>query len=733
MSKIAAFATVALVLTLAAGTSLADTHAWNVASGNWNVSGSWNPASVPASGDNADIRRAGSTATIPSGYTANIAQTYVYNSSRPTLVINGTLRGTSGLKIGYASSGLGKGEQYGDANLNSNLTLGDGGSSRYSTADGAYNQHSGTLTCGCILTGDRAGLGKFTQYGGVANTGWIHVGYDTSMPCEVNLMGGSMTTGGFKVASGKLTMGRWSTFSSTGTVEVLANGTVAAEIASGVNGHVDVTANVTLYSGCTLVIDQIDGYEPSNHQEFTLINCTGGATISGTFTNVPTAWTTELRNSNTQLVAIYHTQTRAFPGAEGYGAYATGGRGGSVYHVTNTNDSGSGSLRDGIGSSKTIVFDIGGTITLSSTMWVDSLSNLTIAGQTAPSDSGGICVRDYRLRPGSSTSGLVMRYMRLRLGTSGANSGDTLDTSCYNSIIDHCSVSWGKDECFSARGTNLTASWNIISEGINDAAHGYGSLIDPQTSGVRMSWHHNLYAHHLGRMPRAGAQNGANDFLMDYVNNVTYNWGTTQDWGCWGCVGAEYLNTNWVNNYAIAGSNTGTAAYCNTVMSTSSSGATCRVYHTGNYIDTDKDTSHDGVAVTNNNFKGGRTIQASAFTIPTLYAITTSDANTAYQAVLAGVGATLPARDSRDTSVVNSVSNRNGAIISSTPAYPSLATGTTPTDTDQDGMPDSWENWYGTDPNTPDNNGDLDSNDEYTNLERYLQYRVDSNSVTAGH
>ncbi|MFA6134057.1 MAG: choice-of-anchor D domain-containing protein [Phycisphaerae bacterium] len=432
-------------------------------------------------------------------------------------------------------------------------------------------------------------------------------------------------------------------------------------------------------------------------------------------------------------------QLRAFPGAEGYGAYAVGGRGGTVYHVTNLNDSGGGSLRDGCyfsGASRTIVFDIGGTVTLASTLWVDpsltSTQGLTIAGQTAPTDSGGFCVRDFRVRPGGGTHDLIMRYLRIRVGNIGAGATDSLDMRCTKTIIDHCSASWATDECLSAgdTSTNLTVQWCIMSEGINNANHGYGSLIAPKNANnnSRMSWHHNLYAHHDGRMPRAGAQNGAIGFLFDYVNNVTYNWGTTTDWGCWGCVGAEQLDTNWINNYAIAGPSTGSASYCNTVMNTSSSGATCHVYHSGNLIDTDKDANHNGIAVTDNNFKGGRTIMTSAFAIPTANAITATDANTAYNAVLDGAGATLPARDSRDTYVVASVRARNGGLITAVPEYPTLAAGTAPTDTDRDGMPDSWETWYGTTPTVADNNGDLDG-DGYTNLEAYLQYRVDPNSI----
>ncbi|MFA6133025.1 MAG: hypothetical protein WC869_03285 [Phycisphaerae bacterium] len=740
MKATTTFVVALAALALAAGTSLADTHTWNVASGNWNVSGNWNPANVPSGGDNAEIAKAGGACTVPSGYSTNsIYRVYVGQSTMPTLTVAGTLTVTNFMRVGdpKTSTASGKLVQTGTVNLGGNqLYIADGGSSSYSGVRGYYYLNSGTLTAGSIIMGDRNAGGYMYQSGGNVNaSGSVEIGYTNYKTCEYNLTGGNLVCTGLNATCGTLQVGKDATCDVNGAMTVNANGVFKAEVANGDCTYVDVSGNVTLTGGCTLVVNLIGGYEPSNHQEFTIISCTGGGTISGNFTNLPMGWTTELRNSNTQLVAIYHTMLRAFPGAEGFGAFAAGGRGGDVYHVTNTNDSGAGSFRDGIASNRTIIFDVGGTITLASTLFIDPWGdgNLTIAGQTAPSDSGGICTKNYKIRPGAGIHDLVMRYLRIRIGTNAGQTDDSLDTACYNSIIDHCSVSWGKDECFSARGTNLTASWNIISEGINDAAHGYGSLIGPQTSGVRMSWHHNLYAHHLGRTPRAGAQNGANDFLMDYVNNVTYNWGTTQDWGCWGCVGAEYLNTNWVGNYAIAGSNTGAASYCNTVMNTSASGATCRVYHTGNYIDTDKDTSHDGVAVTNNNFKGGRTIVGSAFAIDSAYAVTASDANTAYQAVLAGVGATLPARDSRDTSVINSVTNRNGSIISSTPAFPSLATGTTPTDTDADGMPDSWENWYGTNPNTADNNGDLDSNDEYTNLERYLQYRVDPNSVTAGH
>jgi pectate lyase len=297
-------------------------------------------------------------------------------------------------------------------------------------------------------------------------------------------------------------------------------------------------------------------------------------------------------------------------------------------------------------------------------------------------------------------------------------------------IYDHVSASWGTDECMSvsSEAHNVTIQWCIISEGLNRATHGYGSLVNPQIANVRESWHHNLYAHHLGRTPRIAGQNSlGNGFLADYRNNITYNWGNSAgDWGTRGTLSAnEYLDTNWVNNYAIAGTNSGSASYANTVMTSTTSSATCRIYHTGNLIDYDKDASRDGIAVVNGNFKGSKTIMASAFTIPAANAITTETADNAYISVRNGAGATKPVRDSVDTRVVNTVTNQTGSIItdeSSVGGWPTLAAGTTVVDTDRDGMPDAWETAYGTNPNVADNNGDLDS-DGYTNLEEYIHSR----------
>lgn len=193
----------------------------------------------------------------------------------------------------------------------------------------------------------------------------------------------------------------------------------------------------------------------------------------------------------------------AFPGAEGFGRYVTGGRGGNVFHVTNLNDSGEGSLRWALSQAgiKTIVFDVSGTIELKSKLNIPS--NTTIAGQTAPGD--GICVADYPCAINGNN--VIVRYMRFRLGndyvtTNGADGWDgfgALDKNNY--IIDHCSVSWSIDECLSCiGGKNITVQWCISAQSLRHAGHtkgnhGYGG----NWGGSGASFHHNLMIHHESR------------------------------------------------------------------------------------------------------------------------------------------------------------------------------------------------------------------------------------------
>ena len=240
----------------------------------------------------------------------------------------------------------------------------------------------------------------------------------------------------------------------------------------------------------------------------------------------------------------------SFPGAEGFGAITTGGRGGKVYHVTNLNDSGEGSFRWACSQSgtRTIVFDVSGTIHLKSELRIRN-GNVTIAGQTAPGD--GICVADYPFV--ISAPNIIIRFMRFRLGNealktnSTAHEGDGLGGMDGSKImVDHCSVSWSIDECLSVYGSrNITVQWcmvtqSLVNSGHSKGAHGYGG----NWGGAGASYHHNLLAHHGSRTPRLGPRPSTQlDERMDLRNNVIYNYAGE------GCYGGEAMTVNMVNNY----------------------------------------------------------------------------------------------------------------------------------------------------------------------------------------
>jgi pectate lyase len=194
----------------------------------------------------------------------------------------------------------------------------------------------------------------------------------------------------------------------------------------------------------------------------------------------------------------------AFPGAEGFGAKATGGRGGAVYEVTNLNDSGPGSLRDAVSKgNRTVVFRVSGTIALKKRLVVTQ-PNLTIAGQTAPGD--GICLRNFPFAVASRN--VIVRYLRSRLGDLSRQEDDAMGVlhGASNVIFDHCSASWSIDEALSLSGneTDVTIQWCLIAEPLNNSLHskgphGYGSLA---RSNGRVTLHHNLWAHCDARNPR---------------------------------------------------------------------------------------------------------------------------------------------------------------------------------------------------------------------------------------
>jgi pectate lyase len=396
-------------------------------------------------------------------------------------------------------------------------------------------------------------------------------------------------------------------------------------------------------------------------------------------------------------------QVPAFPGAEGYGKYTTGGRGGTVYEVTNLNDSGPGSLRDAVSQSgRTVVFRVSGDIELLSELVIRG-DNLTIAGQTAPGD--GICVRDYPTKINGNN--IIVRYLRFRLGDRYGLSSDALDINDqHDVIVDHCTMSWGVDECFSAYGnTNITVQWCIIGEGLNLKGHSMGGLWGGYTT-----YHHNLIHTSNTRHPKYAYT--YDEDITDSRNNVIYNWGYNSAYT------SPTGRVNLVNNYYKAGPATGAGVMDRIVQAE----PTKRMYITGNYVagfpDITEDNWNGGVDPLN----GGLPVKyETPFPVPN--PLPEQSARDAYQEIIDHVGASYPTRDDADNRAIKNLVDSTGSIImrqGDVGGFPRLRTLPAPTDTDHDGMPDAYESGTGLNPEDPaDRNGDQNGNG-YTNLEDYI-------------
>lgn len=436
----------------------------------------------------------------------------------------------------------------------------------------------------------------------------------------------------------------------------------------------------------------------------------------GTYSVVASISDPNYRGGTSATMTIYAPGTepvRAFPGAEGAGANAKGGRGGDVYHVTNLNDSGAGSLRFGISSAtgpRTIVFDVAGTIQLATRLNINK-NFLTIAGQTAPGD--GVTVAGHSAVV--SGNNVVIRYMRFRMGDLNcpAVQDDALWVDKTSDVIlDHVSASWSVDETLSVTESNrVTVQWSYITESMKQSchekgAHGYGSLIRYGTGQV--TYHHNLYAHHDSRNPRVGDNIG-----LDFVNNVIYDWGGESSYS--GPADEGSPRVNYVGNYLVAGPMTASSK----LRAFSSGGATTQIYQSNNLLDGDKDGVRDGVNNEWSMFIGSYTKREPArFEFAQ---VGTHDAATAYELVLKTAGNSLK-RDSVDERVSGEVRSETGRHINSQSevgGYPFLNPGPAPTDTDNDGIPDEWETSHGLNP-TDNADGRATAAGAYTNLELYL-------------
>lgn len=400
---------------------------------------------------------------------------------------------------------------------------------------------------------------------------------------------------------------------------------------------------------------------------------------------------------------VINAQIPAFPGAEGYGKYTSGGRGGAVYEVTNLNDSGPGSLRDAVSQpNRTIVFRVSGNIELQSALFIRE-SNITIAGQTAPGD--GICVRDYPTIIRNANN-VIVRYMRFRLGDRYGLKSDALDIDeSQNIILDHCTMSWGVDECFTAYGNNnITVQWCIVGEGLKLANHSMGGLWGGYTT-----YHHNLIHSNTTRHPKYAYTYDID--ITDSRNNVIYNWGSNSAYT------SPTGRVNLVNNYYKAGPATGT--WKHRIVEAE---PTKRMYITGNFVagfpEVTADNWNGGVDPLN----GGLPIKYDTpFTVPN--PIPEQSAVDAYHEIIPHVGASFPSRDDADNRAIKNLVDSTGSIInrqSDVGGFPRLHSLPPPADSDHDGMPDDYETDLELNPNdASDRNGDKNGNG-YTNLEDYI-------------
>lgn len=417
----------------------------------------------------------------------------------------------------------------------------------------------------------------------------------------------------------------------------------------------------------------------------------------------------------------------AFPGAEGFGAYTAGGRGGKVYVVTTLEDYDRddqpipGSLRAALESKEPtiILFAVGGNIELKRRLYIGH-PYVTIAGQTAPGD--GICLKGNSLSLSNGNHDVVIRYIRVRLGDVGRiGSGDAIGgRTCKNIILDHCSASWSIDECVSFyMNEDVTVQWCLVAESLYHSRHykgehGYGGI----WGGDRASFHHNLLAHHSSRNPRF------EEGLTDFRNNVIYNWGFKSAYG------GEDGRINIIANYYKSGPATPRGVR-NRIMELELTG---QYYIAGNFV-----AGYPGVTADNwlgvrgrGDFPPGHRARKPFEVAP----VTTQTPQEAYELVLATVGASLPRRDPVDARIIEEVRSgmahfggvwqqeRGGlGIIDSQDqvgGWPELSSGPVLPDSDQDGMPDQWETAHGLNPaDASDSSGDRDG-DGYTNIEEYI-------------
>ena len=435
----------------------------------------------------------------------------------------------------------------------------------------------------------------------------------------------------------------------------------------------------------------------------------------------------------------------AFPGAEGHGSVAQGGRGGRVIAVTNLRDSGPGSLRAAVEAEgpRTVIFRVSGTILLDSRLEISN-PYITIAGQTAPGD--GVALRKHPIQIDADE--VVIRYMRVRLGDESGDDDDAISSRYHkNIILDHISASWSIDEAVSLyHGQNVTVQWSLIAESLYESNHvkghhGFGGIWGSNYS----SYHHNLLAHHSSRNPRFASGCG----FTDHRNNVIFNWGINSAYGGerrqQGNPKFSHCVVNVIGNYYKPGPATIPGEVSHRIVNPGSSNrGFAEWFVADNFM-------HGNAAVTTDNWDGGVQPQQDQSGVDELrlmepwpaMPIHEQSPEDAYRDVLRDAGATLPRRDAIDRRVVEETrrgeatyegsgykddhpeidQSKPSGIIDSPEdvgGWPELASAPAPPDSDSDGMPDAWEQKFGFNPaEAADPSLDSDR-DGYTDVEEYL-------------
>ncbi len=437
------------------------------------------------------------------------------------------------------------------------------------------------------------------------------------------------------------------------------------------------------------------------------------------------------------MVNHAYSQTLAFPSAEGYGKYASGGRGGEVVEVTNlldydpaTEDPIEGSFRWAFTQAMealvnkwgvtyyeplplTVVFKVGGVIELKADFSLNR-DNVTIAGQTALGQ--GICFKDYTVKFGGNEN-VIVRFLSFRPGD---ETGEEVSAARFENggtfIFDHCSMSWGIEETTHFSSANdYTVQWCIVSEGLYNSIHKKGARgYAAQWGGSYSTYHHNLLAHNYNRSPRI---NGANDVdieaLVDYRNNLNFNWGKSN--ACYGGEWESYLigfaHTNFVNNYYKPGNATSSTLYFAQPSYERSTGLAVgygQWYFDGNVMEGDDSKTADNWSAVDGSQVGGvENVKSTTMFVKTDgtvedYDNYTESADDAYLSIIAGAGVTVPSRNGIDERIIQEVKGEisiyrseyvandvTTPILGETNGIIDSQWNTKPLDADE-----SWDPWY---------------------------------------